>query len=67
MVFWTSDEIQEQLKKELSEVEGENIAIEHEVEEIQRRCVEGGIFICHGWEFSYNLLFLFYILFNYFT
>lgn len=49
------------MKKELSEVEGENIAIEHEVEELQRRCVEGGIFI------FYNLLFMFYILFSYFT
>ncbi|XP_057766263.1 uncharacterized protein LOC130986763 isoform X2 [Salvia miltiorrhiza] len=29
-----------QLKKELSEVEGENVAIEREVEELQRRCVE---------------------------
>lgn len=48
------------MKKELSEVEGENIAIEHEVEELQRRCVEGGIFISY-------ILFMFCILSSYFT
>lgn len=34
------NEILGQLKKELGEVEGENVAIEHEIEEVQRRCME---------------------------
>ena len=45
LIFKTLDEILGQLNKELSEVEGENVAVENEVGELQRRCVEGRNFI----------------------
>lgn len=47
VIFSILDEILGQLKKELGEVEGENVAIEHEIEEVQRRCMEGRRFISH--------------------